>query len=35
MGFPAAEQLADKNIGQKIAAFFEKLFDMIRSLFQK
>ena len=28
-------QLADKNIGQKIAAFFEKLFDMIRSLFQK
>ena len=28
-------QLADKNVGQKIAAFFEKLFDMIRSLFQK
>lgn len=28
-------QLADKNIGQKIAAFFKKLFDMIRSLFQK
>ena len=28
-------QLADKNIGQKIAAFFEKLFDMIRSLFLK
>lgn len=28
-------QLADKNIGQKIAAFFEKLLEAIRKLFQK